>query len=325
MDYAPEHVVFMEHVASGEHYAGADGKPKRALADISVLIRKSETWGIIGPSLFEVKLLLEIMANIKPYDGGRCVLMEQGMLRRKRVILRHVFYLGNADMVYDNMKALEYLMFVTGKLPIDKVDLQEKIFEQMIEYGLGPISLTPNYLLTKEEKAVLALFAAAYSGSLIIIFNLPEYDFDEVLAGVIARLSAFIREKGKTLVLGSQNCHLIEKACSHSAVLQDGKIIFSDTVDNFRNNYDPVIVTIQDKQAETMAEKLAELLPGCQVILKNNRLMISSSSQEKDPGMIYKRVLEAGFIPERMEINPKTVQNAYEELIRRHDLQKQLL
>ncbi|NLI94085.1 MAG: hypothetical protein GX434_18370 [Peptococcaceae bacterium] len=320
MPHIAEHVVFMENVSSGEHFLTSGGSPRRVLSNISLLMKRSEAWGITGTSLYEIKLLLEIMANIRPYDSGRCVLIEQGMPRRKRVILRHVFYIGNSQMIYNNMNVLEYLMFVTGKLQRNQVELQEEIFELLIGIGLGPISLSPNNLLTKEEKAVVALLAAVYSGSIIIVFNLPEYEFDPILSDAIAKLSNLIRKMGKTLILGTKSCLLIEKASTHSAVVAGGKVIYSGTVENFRYQYDHVIVKIRDKQALKIKESLTPLLPGYQLSIKNDTLMISGSPERNDPELIYKKVLESGFIPELMEMNPKTVQNAYEELILEHDL-----
>ena len=70
-----------------------------------------------------------------------------------------------------------------------------------------------------------------------------------------------------------------------------------------------------------MMDILAILLPDHKLSIKNNRLMISrSGSAESDPGMIYQMITSFGWIPERLEVNPKTVQNAYEELIQQHDL-----
>ena len=55
------------------------------------------------------------MANIRPYDRGKCVLIERGMMRSKRVILRHVFYIGSSEMLYNNMNVLEFLMISTNR------------------------------------------------------------------------------------------------------------------------------------------------------------------------------------------------------------------
>lgn len=321
MEYGPEQVVLMEAVASVEHFMMGGVVSRRVLDDITLLIRRAEVWGINGTVLFEIKLLLEIMANIRPYDRGKCVLIERGMMRRKRVILKHVFYIGNSNMLYNNMNVLEFLMFITVKLKINKVELQEEIFELIIKVGLGHLSLTPNYLLTKEEKAVITLIAAAYSNSLMIVFNFPEYVWDEVLVNAIPKITNFIREKGKTLILATQNCFLIQKACTHTAIIKEGRMIYSGTVENFRFNFDKVEVIIRDKNVNIMSEKLAALLPGYKLVLLDNSLLICRKGYTvSDTSTIYKTIVDSGFTPELIEINPKTVQNAYEELIQEHDL-----
>lgn len=323
MEQVPEQVVLMEDISSIEHFLIGGENPRRVLTDITLLVGRAEAWGVNGTSLFEIKLLLEIMANIRPYDRGKCVLIERGMMRRKRMILKHVFYIGSPDMLYNNMNVLEFLMFATAKFKINKVVLQEQIFEQIIALGLGHLSLTPNHRLTKEEKAVITLIAAAYSDSLLIVFNLPEYVWEEVLMEAVAKITHFIKEKGKTLILATQNCQLIEKACSHTAITREGQLIYSGTVERFRFDFDKVEVIIKDKAACAMLEKLAGLLPAYRLVSKDDSLLISRKASEViDHGAIYKKIIESGFTPDSIEINPKTVQNAYEELMRQHDLQK---
>ena len=322
MEHSPQRVVLMKAIASVEHFLDGEGIPRRVLDNITLLIGRGEAWGINGTSLFEIKLLLEIMANIRPYDRGKCVLIERGMMRRKRVILKHVFYIGSPEMLYNNMNVLEFLMFATAQSKINKVVLQEQIFELIIAIGLGHLSLTPNYMLTQEEKAVITLIAAAYSDSLIIVFNFPEYVWDEVLIDVIAKITNFIREKGKTLILATQDCLLIEKACSHTAITKEGQLIYSGTVENFRLNFDKVEVIIRDKAVHAMMEKLVMLLPDYKLVSDDDRLMISRKDSEvSDHRAIYKIIVESGFTPESIEISSKTVQNAYEELLWQHDLQ----
>lgn len=323
MGHVPEQFVLMEAVSSIEHFLAGGETPRRVLRDISLLIKKQEVWGINGTSLLEIKLLLEIIANIRPYDKGKCVLIERGMMRRKRVILKHVFYIGNPNMLYNNMNVLEFLMFATSKFKINRVVLQEQIFELIIAVGLGHLSLTPNYLLTKEEKAVITLIAAAYSDSLMIVFNFPEYVWDDVLVDALANISNFIRERGKTLILATQNCLVIDKVCSHTAILKDGELIYSGSVENFRRNFDKVEVIVQDEAVVNMLEKLALLLPDYRLVPKDDILMVSrKDSAASDHGAIYKKIIESGFTPNSIKVNPKTVQNAYEELMRQHDLQE---
>ncbi len=321
-----ETVLLMEGLSSWEHLCIKDEEPQRVLRDINLLIKKSEAWGIYGRACFDIKLLLEIMANIKPYYKGRCVLVELGMMRNKRVILEHVFYIGSSTMLYNNMNVLEFLMFATAKQKFAPVYRQENIFETLISFGLGNISLTPVRFLTREEKAVITLLAAAYSDSVMVVFNLPEYKFNKVLCKAIGNISRLITEKGKTLILGTRDHHLIETACSHSAYIADGKVIYQGSVKDLRLNYDKVLFIVRDKNAAKIMDSLARRLPDCELSIANGCMLISETGATKpDPLQLYKVIIEAGFAPQCVRINPKTVQNAYGEIDRQYDLQEQLL
>jgi len=322
-----QQVVLMEKLSSMEYWQREEGELKQVLQDISLKINKNEIWGIIGTSQFEIKLLLEIMANIRAYDSGRCVLLERGMMRSKRVILSHVFYIGNADMLYNTMNVLEYLMLATAKWKMDVVEKQEQLFETIIDVGLGHISLTTIGLLNREEKAVVALLAAAYSLAQIIVFNLPNYEFDESLIEAISRIAQLIKKRGKTLIIGTTICPLIEKACTHVGVVAEGRIIYQGRVEDFHYQYDKVEVIIRDKELKKVKEILQEVLPEHKLVLEQTALLIKESSliqsdEEKDKALtrIYEKVIEAGYIPEIIEKNRKRVEYALEELVRQYDL-----
>ncbi|PKM52565.1 MAG: hypothetical protein CVV02_00060 [Firmicutes bacterium HGW-Firmicutes-7] len=318
-----KNIVSIKNLSSREYFLYDNKERRQVLKNINLFMNKEETWGIMGESAFEIKLLLEIMANIRAYDTGRCILVERGMLRHKRIILKHVFYIGNSDMIYENMNVLEFLVFAIIKFKADKVELQEQIFEFLIDMGLGHISLTSNKMLTKEEKAVITLIAAAHSDSVMIVFNFPDYRFDEVLVDAIEKIADFMRKRGKCLIIGTQNGHLIDKTCSHISVLADGNIIYQGTVENFCLSFDKVMVIIRDANIYSIMDKLIEIFPEYKISIKSDSLLINRLNEEiYDPLSIYKKIIEMGIVPDYMEINPKTVSNAYEEIIVEHDLQK---
>ncbi|NLE24876.1 MAG: hypothetical protein GX625_05950 [Clostridiaceae bacterium] len=319
-------IVLMESISSCEYFVLKNNETRPVLEDIGLIIKKGETWGISGRSAYEMKLLLEIMANIKPYNRGRCVLAERGMLRRKRYILRHVFYIGTSEMPYNNMNVLEFLMLAMKKRNGNIVELQHQLFEFIIGLGLGYLSLTLNKTLTREERAVVTLIAAAHSDSIMIVFNFPEYEFDEVLIDAIQKISVFIKERGKSLILCTKNSLLIEQACNHTAILAEGRIIYQGSVRDFCLSYDNIAVIIRDKNIELLMDKLVHLLPDHKLSVKDENLLISTiNSDPNAPAYIYDKISEAGIYPEYMEINPKKVCNAIEELLIRYDIQKQLL
>ena len=130
--------VLMEHVGSMEYYQSPQQDPKQVFSDINFEALEGEVWAILGTSAFEVRLLLEIIANARPYKDGRCVLAQKGMMRKKRTILPHVYYIGSTNMLFTNMNVLEYLMYITAREQGDAAVRQKRILEKNhgTEHGL---------------------------------------------------------------------------------------------------------------------------------------------------------------------------------------------
>ncbi len=316
-------VVRMEKLSSREMFLKEEKRMVPVLSEIGFSIRKGEIWGIHGSSLFEIRLFLDIMANIKPYGSGRCTLVGFGMMRRKRIILPHVFYIGNPGMIYNNMNVLEFLMFATAKRTGDTVERQEWIFEYLIRIGLGNISLTPANTLSKEQKAVVILLVGAFSDSPLVVFNFPGYQFDEVLCGAISEIAGLIRESGRTLVIGTQNGDLVEKACTHIAFLKKGRMIYNGTIREFCECYDKILLTIWDKDMESWADRLKTAFPQYLYVISGDSMTIRSRNKgENDPKEIYGKMVKSGFYPQKVDINPKRVKNACDEIMGVYDIQE---
>jgi len=308
-------VVHIEKLFSSEMYL-KDGKyAVPVLSGLNLSIFSGETWGVNGDSPFEILLLLKILSNIQHYHSGRCVLVGKGMMAHKRVILPHVFYISSPDMVYGNMNVLEYLMFVTAKSQEDTVARQKRIFEYLIGIGLGNISLTPVSTLRKEQKAVIILLAAAFSDSRLVVFNFPRYEFGETLSRAISKIAAYIRSENRTLVIGTKDGDLIDRACTHTAYLMDGQVAYAGSVEEFAMTYDKTILTVCDENVGQIAERLRLALPEYRYEVNEDALTISHRDTEKEhAALLYAKILEEGFFPREIQLHTKRTKNAMQGL-----------
>ncbi|HAN20356.1 MAG: hypothetical protein A2Y15_06800 [Clostridiales bacterium GWF2_36_10] len=315
--------VLMEKVSSNEHYLQIGCEPEQVLRNVILEIAKGETWVITGKNAFALQLLLEIMANIKPYYSGRCVLAERGMMRNKRIILPHVFYIGNTSMIYNNMNVLEFLMFVSANSNFDVVTQQDRIFEQLITLKLGNISLTPISTLTDEYKAIVLLLVGLYSDSQIIILNIPSLVFKKEHIDPLKNIIKLLDNQERTLIASIINTDVIDKVFDNIAFLYDGKIIFKGKTEDLKNKYDKVIFTIEDKNVKAIKEMLFASLPQYDYKVNGSILkIINRSKDENNSKLLYERVIAAGYTPEKIKFNSKSLKNACEEIVKQYDLQK---
>lgn len=318
--------VMMDKISSFECYRFNDGNVRQVLKDISLVIYNGEAWGITGNQIFEIKLLLEIMANVKPYLSGRCVLNERGMLRKKRIILPHVFYIGDSLMLFNNMNVLEYIMLATDKTGINPVDRQEEILELLVASNLGFLCLVPIEHLTKAQKAVITLVTAVFcTDSNLIVFNVPELEFDETLHLAMAKLSQKIKSQDRTLVLCTKDPLLIQAACDHIAVLLDGSLKFSGTIDAFYDQYDRILFQIAVEQPEYALQLLQRGMPSYSFEIIEGRICVFDYNKiGLTHEQLYDAIIRLRLEPELVEKSKNSVENAYREVVKQYDLQKQL-
>jgi ABC-2 type transport system ATP-binding protein len=317
--------VEINHLYSHEALVSGNKQVKFALEDISFQAKAGEVWGVGGNSEFEINLCLEIIGNIKPYLAGKCILAERGMMRKKRVILPHVFYIGASNMIYENMKVLEFLMFATEKSGKRTVERQEQILEILVGLGLGYLSLSPIHRLSREERAVISLIAGLLSTSMILIMNLPEFIFDDTLKNAIDKIGSFVIKQNRLMIIGTLDHSLIDRACSHVAYILEGKMTFHGQVETFKKRYDRVVFYIHDSRAENLQRFLSQRLKQYDVVLSNHKTIeLRRRGNEPfgrlDEIAVYHKLMEAKVIPDSIKLNELTMDNAFQEFLREHDL-----
>ena len=136
-----QYIVQMKNLTSNEVYLSQSGEQKPVLNDNTLDICRGESWAVVGAEAFEVELLLQMMGCGRPFGIGSCKLVERCMMRKKRRILPHVFYVGDS-MAVPNMNVLEYLMFATQHSKTPARERQVAILEAMLDAGCYGWSVT---------------------------------------------------------------------------------------------------------------------------------------------------------------------------------------
>lgn len=313
--------VKMNSVNSIEFYKYPDGTVKQVLKDIAISIYEGQVWGVIGNNVFEIKLLLEIMANVKPYASGSCVLIERGMMKKKRKIVPHIFYIGSTEMLFYNMNVLEYLMFLTSKTGINPVDRQESFIDLLVETGLSHLTLVAIKELSQQEQAVILLIAAIFSeSSKLIFFNFPHIFFDEKIQNSIVVIVSHIRMKNKTLIFSTQKLELIDKACTHSAIIVNGNIKFAGCIRRLYDELDKLSFIFKSDDAENVANKLKNELPEYHFeIIDGDIFMFNYDDRKINLKLIAAVLIKLEIEPEMIISSSKSAKNAYREAIKRYD------
>lgn len=319
-----EPTIFINKLYSCEYYSriqSPNSPFKHVLEDINFIAYPGQLWSILGSSVFEIKLLLEIMANARTYEKGRLKITGFDTTRKKRLILPEVFYIGSTNMAFGNMNVLEYLMFITRNSSTKAVDRQEYLLNYLINLELGYICLTPISLLNEQEKSIVILVSAMLSDSLLIIMNLPRLMYNEREISSINKIVSEIQNLNKTFIISTQCYELAQSISSHICFIHKSRILYNDTLDKFLDEYDKVSFIIQVDDLNNIIQTLSNALPQFEYEIDGNVIQIIDNSGDNNSITILCHILSSLNIePNYVQRNKKNIKNSIKRLIRLNDI-----
>jgi ABC-2 type transport system ATP-binding protein len=311
--------VMLSDICSAEHYLKS-GVYERILSDITFDVLSGESVGIAAQEMNEAKLLMEIIANVRPYYSGKCVLDEKGMMQKKRLILPHLFYIDTPNMLYNNMTVLEFLMFASEHAKQSHVHRQRKFLDMLIELGMDSIALSQISSLTDSDKMIIELIIAAQSSSTLIIFNALDYSFTYSQARTIKKICSIIKTKG-SIIIGTNEPKLIGICCDKVAYILEGKIRFFGTVEDLCNQWDKVLYLITANHPVEIAVLLRKVCKKYTYVTNGNSVLVYNYTDTRLKHSEFLGILfDNGISPDNIKLNKGRVENSFEELIRHNDL-----
>lgn len=311
--------VLMDGVSSMELFAQPDGRYLKVLYDLSLNIPVGVCHGITGEGAFELQLVSEIIGNVKPHEKGQCSLLEIGMMRQKRRILPHVYYVNDQRVLFDHMHVLGYLMFASEHMEGKPDKKQRDWLRLLLRTGLYPFTLTYIRALSPAEYAIVSALVAYGTKSRLVVMDFSAIDVPEHL---IKPFSALMREfvlSGKTVVLASRSRELVQSACSSASFLIDGTIEISDSVASLCAAYDQRILLVSTRFPDAAALALKAAFPALRVQTENYGVSLHETEGERTGYTMsaISRALEAAQISfDSISVPEPSLEEAFQEVKR---------
>ncbi len=270
-----ERIVEMQDVSSLECYRFPDGTQRRVLKEVSLLVKRSEVWGITCDEPFEMALLMEIIGNIKPYEGGRCSLSQLGMMRSKRRVLEHMFYINDQKLMYPHMNVLSWLMFASQHTGGTAAARQVEWLELLLALDLHYLTLTYSRFLTAAEQAVVALLLTLKMPKIqLVLIDLSHIEVPMKLyaafSGIIERLQA----QDKAIVFATAQRELIQTCAHCAAFLLDGKLARQGKVEALCETYDRRRLLVRSDDPGRLASVLSDAFSGVRIVEREGEAWI---------------------------------------------------
>jgi ABC-2 type transport system ATP-binding protein len=204
--------------------------PVRANDGIDLDVRHGEIFGILGPNGAGKTTLVRQLTGLLRPDAGSIRLLGHDLVRYPDRAARLIGYLGQESTAFDEL-TVALAAETTGRLRgLDAAAARSARDAVLDELELAPLAARPLKKLSGGQRR-LACFAATLVGERpVLVLDEPTTGMDPVARRAVwAAVDRRRRDHGTTVLLVTHNVIEAENVLDRVAVLDQGRVIASDT------------------------------------------------------------------------------------------------
>ncbi len=284
----------------------------KAVSELSLQVNEKMVYGILGPNGSGKTTTLGMLLGVVNQNQGSYSWFENGNKDENR---KRIGSLLETPNFYPYLTA-EQNLEITAKIKeidgdsseIDRVlkmvDLYERRDSKFKTFSLG-------------MKQRLAIASALLGEPEVLVLDEPTNGLDPQGIAEIRDLIIDIGKKGKTIIIASHILDEIEKVCTHCAILKNGKLLRTGTIDEIIGNQESTLVKIGAEDKMLLAE-IVNSNPEMTIYKQSavNDLMIISVSKNTKSDQINRYFFDKGIVLNQLDVYNESLENQFLDIIR---------
>lgn len=223
---------------------------KKAVDDLSLTIRPGEIYGFIGHNGAGKTTTLKACCGILQYDSGEITVDGVSMKKDPITCKSKIAYIPDNPDLYEFMTGIRYLNFVADIFGVSGSERQNKIRSLADAFEISADLAQPISAYSHGMKQKLAIISALIHDPKLIIMDEPFVGLDPKASHLLKQLMREICQNGGAIFFSTHVLEVAEKLCDKIAIIKNGKLIQSGTVEEVKGN-----TSLEDVFLELEAEK----------------------------------------------------------------------
>ncbi len=204
----------------------------RGIIDINLVVPEGDFFGFIGPNGAGKSTTIRTLLGLIAPTSGTAKLLGKDILKQKKEILADIGYMPSEANFYSGMKVQDIIRYsaeLRGKncqteagCLCDRLELDTK--KKIKELSLG-------------NRKKVSIVCALQHNPRLCILDEPTSGLDPLMQREFYAILEERNKQGTTIFLSSHVLSEIQRYCKHAAVIREGKILISDSIDRLSQTY----------------------------------------------------------------------------------------
>ena len=225
------------------------GKHK-AVDGLSLNVERGDIFGFLGPNGAGKSTTIRSLLGLIAFQEGEAEILGMDVKTHHREILGKIGYMSSEAMFYPSMKVKEVIRFAADMRKLDCTAEAQMLCERL---QVDQNKRIEELSLGNRKK--VSIVCAMQHKPELFIFDEPTSGLDPLMQAEFFKLIMEYNKQGTTCFLSSHVLSEIKKYCKHAAIIREGKLICTDTVENLTRTNTKRIRMIRDGKEEDFVFK----------------------------------------------------------------------
>jgi ABC-2 type transport system ATP-binding protein len=208
-----------------------------AVNAISFSIAQGETVGLLGPNGAGKTTAISMISGISKPDSGEVKLGGVRLAQDAKALKRRVGLVPQDLALYEELSAWANLQLFGGLYGLGAAELQPRAKAALALVGLSDRSADRVKTFSGGMKRRLNIAGALLHEPDLILLDEPTVGVDPQSRNAIFDNLEELKRRGKTLLYTTHYMEEAERLCDRVLILDHGRILASDTVARFKQQY----------------------------------------------------------------------------------------
>jgi ABC-2 type transport system ATP-binding protein len=205
-----------------------------AVQDVNLRVAPGQFFGFLGPNGAGKSTTIKMLTGLLAPTSGRIEILGLDFERQVVDVKRQIGVVPEGLALFGRLTGAEYLTFVGRMYGLDRETCARRATELLdfMQLAEEPRKLVTDYSHGMQKK--LALAAAVIHGPKILFLDEPFEGVDAIAAGTLKAMLQRMIARGATIFLTSHVLEIVERLCSHVAIIHRGQLVAQGSLEELR-------------------------------------------------------------------------------------------
>lgn len=204
---------------------------RRGITDVTVHVDRGEVFGFLGPNGAGKSTTIRLLLGLYRPTSGRAVVCGHDPYRNSLQVHQRIGYLPGELALYPRLTGRQ----IFDRLSAIRGHTDHRYRDRLVERFDMELD-RPIHTLSKGNAQKIGLLLAFAHRPELLVLDEPTSGLDPLLQDEFARLVQETADDGRTVFLSSHDLDEVQRLVDRLAIIKDGRIIVTDTVEHLRAN-----------------------------------------------------------------------------------------